>query len=63
MKRYTTIIFTLLILGSLFEFLIFTYVYNERYQAGYKDGVEKMVNVIDSAFNNQNKIVANGMEK
>ena len=48
---------------SIFEFLAFTYVYNERYQAGYKDGVEKMVNVIDSAFNNQNKIVANGMEK
>lgn len=63
MKRYTTVIFTLLFFITLFEFLAFTYVYTERYKAGYKDGVEKMVNVIDSAFNNQNKIVANGVEK
>jgi hypothetical protein len=50
------IIFTLLFFISLFEFFAFTYVYTERYKAGYKDGVEQMVNTIDSAFVRQNKI-------
>ena len=56
MNKHTMIIFTLLFFISLFEFFAFTYIYTERYKAGYKDGVEQMVNTIDSAFVRQNKI-------
>ena len=47
----------------LFEFWSFHTVYDTAYKSGYRDGVDKMVTTIDSAFNKQNKNISNGMEK
>ena len=48
---------------TLFEFWSFHTVYDMAYRAGYRDGVEKMVITIDSAFTKQTKTISNGMEK
>jgi hypothetical protein len=48
---------------ALFEFWSFHTVYDMAYKSGYRDGVDKMVTTIDSAFNKQNKNISNGMEK
>jgi hypothetical protein len=47
----------------LFEFWSFHTVYDMAYKSGYRDGVEKMVITIDSAFTKQTKTISNGMEK
>ena len=48
---------------TLFEFWSFHTVYDMAYKSGYRDGVDKIVTTIDSAFNKQNKNISNGMEK
>ena len=47
----------------LFELWAYIQVYNSAYKSGYRDGVDKMVITIDSAFTKQNKNISNGMEK
>ena len=48
---------------ALFEFWSFHTVYDTAYKSGYRDGVDKMVTTIDSAFNKQNKIMADGIQE
>ena len=48
---------------ALFEFWSFHAIYDMAYKSGYRDGVDKMVTTIDSAFTKQNKNISNGMEK
>ena len=48
---------------ALFEFWSFHAIYDMAYKSGYRDGVDKMVTTIDSAFTKQTKIISNGMEK
>jgi hypothetical protein len=48
---------------TLFEFWFFNQVYNSAYKLGYRDGVEKMVTTIDSAFTKQTKIMADGIQE
>ena len=47
----------------LFEFWSFHAVYDSAYKSGYRDGVDKMVMTIDSAFTKQNKNMANGIQE
>ena len=48
---------------ALFEFWSFHTVYDMAYKSGYRDGVDKMVTTIDSAFNKQTKIMADGIQE
>jgi len=47
----------------LFEFWSFHTVYDTAYKSGYRDGVDKMVTTIDSAFIKQTKIMADGIQE
>jgi hypothetical protein len=60
---YRLIIIAIITFIVLFEFWSFHTVYNSAYKLGYRDGVEKMVITIDSAFTKQTKTISNGMEK
>ena len=57
------IIIAIITFIALFEFWSFHTVYDTAYKSGYRDGVDKMVKTIDSAFTKQTKIILNGMEK
>jgi hypothetical protein len=48
---------------TLFEIWFFHRVYDLGYNAGYNDGVDKMVMTIDSIFTKRTKNLTNGMEK
>ena len=63
MIKYRLIIIAIITFITLFEFWFFNQVYNSAYKLGYRDGVEKMVTTIDSAFTKQTKNISNGMEK
>ena len=55
--KYRLIIIAIIAFITLFEFWSFYTVYDTAYKSGYRDGVDKMVTTIDSAFNKQNKII------
>jgi hypothetical protein len=57
------IIITVITFIALFEFWSFHTVYDMAYKLGYRDGVDKMVATIDSAFTKQTKIMANGIQE
>jgi hypothetical protein len=60
---YRLIIIAIITFIVLFEFWSFHTVYNSAYKLGYRDGVEKMVITIDSAFTKQTKIMADGIQE
>lgn len=63
MIKYRLIIIVIITFITLFEFWFFNQVYNSAYKLGYRDGVEKMVTTIDSAFTKQTKIMADGIQE
>jgi len=60
---YRLIIIAVITFITLFEFWSFHTIYDVAYSAGYRDGVDRMVTAIDSAFTKQNKNRSDGMEK
>jgi hypothetical protein len=48
---------------ALFEFWSVHTVYDLGYNAGYHDGIDKMLTIIDSAFTKQTKNISNGIQE
>lgn len=63
MAKYRLIIIGIITFITLFEIWFFYRVYDLGYNAGYHDGIDKMVTTIDSAFNKQTKIMADGIQE
>lgn len=63
MAKYRLIIIGIITFIALFEIWFFHRVYDLGYNAGYHDGIDKMVITIDSAFTKQTKIMANGIQE
>lgn len=57
------IIIAIITFIALFEFWSFHVVYDSAYKLGYRDGVDKMIMTIDSAFTKQIKNKSNGIQE
>jgi len=63
MAKYRLIIIGIITSITLFEIWFFHRVYDLAYNAGYHDGIDKMVTAIDSAFTKQNKNRSDGIQE
>ena len=63
MAKYRLIIIGIITFIALFEFWSFHRVYDLAYNTGYRDGIDKMVTIIDSAFTKQTKNISNGIQE